>query len=203
MPGIIYLVSTDSESGDRGRGPRSWLAEAQQVDLALYRAVAGTSTPRLDVAMRRLSQAANYSRLSIAASAILVLTGGKGGRRAAASGLTSVVATASIVNLVVKPFGRRRRPDRVAGDVSPERHVSMPTSRSFPSGHTAAAVAFASGAGRVLPAAGVPLHGLAALVGYSRVHTGVHYPGDVVAGALLGAVIADLATGTLARRALL
>jgi undecaprenyl-diphosphatase len=39
----------------------------------------------------------------------------------------------------------------------------------------------------------LPLHSLAAVVGYSRVHTGVHYPGDVVAGALIGAVVADIA----------
>jgi undecaprenyl-diphosphatase len=68
----------------------------------------------------------------------------------------------------------------------------MPSSRSFPSGHTAAAVAFASAVSRVEPAAGASLHVLAALVGYSRVHTGVHYPGDVVAGALIGAIIAGL-----------
>jgi len=42
-----------------------------------------------------------------------------------------------------------------------------------------------------------PLHSLAALVGYSRVHTGVHFPGDVVAGALIGSVVADI-TATLA-----
>jgi len=43
----------------------------------------------------------------------------------------------------------------------------------------------------------VPLHSLAALVGYSRVHTGVHYPGDVVAGALMGAMIAEATAGKL------
>lgn len=73
----------------------------------------------------------------------------------------------------------------------------MPGSRSFPSGHTAAAVAFARGVGRQLPQARLPLEALAALVGYSRVHTGVHYPGDVVAGALLGAAIADVSSGVI------
>jgi membrane-associated phospholipid phosphatase len=34
----------------------------------------------------------------------------------------------------------------------------------------------------------VPLHLAAALVGYARVHTGVHYPSDVAAGAVLGAL---------------
>ena len=80
------------------------------------------------------------------------------------------------------------------------RHVPMPVSRSFPSGHTAAAVAFASGAGHVLPLASVPLHTLAALVAYSRVHTGVHYPGDVLAGAVLGSVVADVTVGMLDQR---
>ena len=41
---------------------------------------------------------------------------------------------------------------------------------------------------------------LAALVAYSRVHTGVHYPGDVLAGALLGAMIADITAGVLDAR---
>ena len=94
--------------------------------------------------------------------------------------------TATVVNVAVKPLARRRRPDRLAGDVPLARHVRMPSSRSFPSGHSAAAFAFATGVGHVSPAAAVPLRALAALVAYSRVHTGVHYPGDVLAGGLIG-----------------
>jgi undecaprenyl-diphosphatase len=169
-----------------------WLAEAERIDHAVYHAVADTPTPHLDVAMRRLSNAANYSRLSIASAALLAATGGARGRRAARSGLAAVAATSAFVNLVVKPIGRRRRPERSEEATASERAVQMPGSRSFPSGHTAAAVAFASGVSRVLPAAGAPLHVLAACVGYSRVHTGVHYPGDVVAGAVIGSVIAGL-----------
>jgi undecaprenyl-diphosphatase len=167
--------------------------ELERVDRAVYEAVAATATPRLDGAMRRLSTAANYSRLSIAASAILAVTRGSRGRHAAVSGLMSVAATSAIANVLVKPLaGRRRRPDRAAAEVPLARQVPMPASRSFPSGHTAAAVAFASGVGRVMPLAALPLHALAVLVGYSRVHTGVHYPGDVLAGAALGATIADV-----------
>ena len=80
------------------------------------------------------------------------------------------------------------------------RHVRMPSSRSFPSGHSAAAFAFATGIGHVSPAAAVPLRALAALVAYSRVHTGVHYPADVLAGALMGTATAQLTTHTLAGR---
>jgi undecaprenyl-diphosphatase len=179
-------------------GHRSLLVEIQSLDEAVYAAVASTSTPTLDRAMRRLSIAANYSRLSIASSAVLALAGGPRGRRAAVTGLACVAATSATANLLVKPFGRRHRPDRVAEEVPVARQVPMPGTRSFPSGHTAAAVAFASGVASVIPLAGLPLHALAALVGYSRVHTGVHYPGDVIAGAVLGAAVAEVTVGMLA-----
>jgi len=181
------------------RGPREWLDEIERLDQAVYGAIATTPTPRLDVAMRRLSEAANYSRLSIASAAVLAIAGGPRGRRAAALGLSCVATTATFVNVVVKPVGRRRRPDRAGAGVPTARQVDLPGSRSFPSGHTAAAVAFAHGVARVLPSAGIPLYALAAVVGYSRVHTGVHYPGDVVAGALLGAMSADLTANQVER----
>ena len=183
---------------------RRVVAEADQVDRAVYHAVAGTSTPQLDQAMRHLSGAANYSRLWIATS-VLLAAGGPRGRVAAGSGLAAVAATSAVANLVVKPLARRRRPDRSAEEVPLPRKVEMPASRSFPSGHTASAVAFASAVGRVLPAAGVPIRCVAALVAYSRVHTGVHFPGDVFGGALIGATMADVTgkpiTRYLTRRA--
>ena len=175
------------------------LAEAERVDLAVYAAVAETPTPRLDEIMRRLSEAANYSRLSITSAVLLAAFGGARGRRAAARGLGSVAVTSAVVNLALKPLGRRQRPDRDQAGVPTARHVQMPGSRSLPSGHTAAAVAFASGVSSVLPLAGVPLRTLATLVGYSRVHTGAHYPGDVIAGAVVGEVLADLTTSRLSR----
>ena len=76
----------------------------------------------------------------------------------------------------------------------------MPISSSFPSGHSATAFAFATGVGHVSPAAAAPLSGLAALVAYSRVHTGVHYPADAVAGSLLGTALAGATSAILDRR---
>jgi membrane-associated phospholipid phosphatase len=179
---------------------RRWLHELDQVDAALYAAVAGTRTPVLDKSMAQLSDAANYSRLSIASAVVLALTAGQTGRRAAAYGLASVAVTATIVNLAVKPLTSRRRPDRAAERVPSERHVRMPLSTSFPSGHSAAAFAFATGVGHVMPAAAVPLRLLATSVAYARVHTGVHYPGDVIAGSLMGVSFAQLTTHALERR---
>jgi membrane-associated phospholipid phosphatase len=168
------------------------LAEIDLFDKAAYEAIAHMPTPGLDRSMRALSRAADYSRLSLAAAAGLALMGGPGGRRAAVNGLASVTDTAVIVNAVIKPLMRRRRPDRAGALVPNERRVEMPRSRSFPSGHTAAAFAFAIGASRELPRAGPPLVVLAAVVGYSRIHTGVHYPVDVIAGALCGVTLAEL-----------
>ncbi len=173
-------------------GGRAWLEEVERLDLACYAAIASTPTPRLDRAMARLSRAADYSRLSLTAAAGLALFGGASGRRAAVAGLTSIAVTATVVNVAVKPLARRRRPDRLAHEVPIARHVPMPTSRSFPSGHSAAAFAFAGGAGDVVPAASLPLHALAGLVAYSRVHTGVHYPLDAIAGSVLGAALSDV-----------
>jgi membrane-associated phospholipid phosphatase len=178
----------------------AWLRDAERVDLALYAAIARTPTPALDGAMARLTRAADYSRLSIGAAAVIAAGGGRRGRRAAASGLVSVGITAAIVNLALKPLGRRRRPDRLAEQVPVARHTRMPISTAFPSGHSATAFAFATGVGHVLPAASIPLQGLAALVAYSRVHAGVHYPADVVGGALAGTVLAQLTTNALDRR---
>jgi membrane-associated phospholipid phosphatase len=175
------------------------LAELGRLDGEVYAAVVRSDTPGLDGAMRRLSQAANYSKLSMASAAILAVVGGHRGRRAAASGLAAVGLTSGLVNVALKPVWRRGRPARHEHPVVAARQVRMPASTSFPSGHSASAFAFAVGAGRVLPAAGVPLRALAAAVAYSRVHTGVHYPGDVIAGSLIGAVTADLSADRIDR----
>lgn len=168
------------------------MRRAHELDVAVYRGVARASTPGLDRALAGVSDAANYSRLSLAASAILAAVGGPMGRRAARRGLASVAVTATIVNAVMKPLSRRRRPERDAHEVPAERHVSMPVSRSFPSGHSAAAFAFARGVGHELPGPAKALYALAALVAYSRLHTGVHYPSDILVGSLTGLAVAEL-----------
>jgi undecaprenyl-diphosphatase len=177
---------------------RSWIEDAGRVDVAVYAAIAATPTPSLDRAMGRLAKAADYSRLSMASAAVLAVAGGPTGRRAAVQGLASVGVTSAVVNALVKPLGRRHRPDREQSEVPFARHVPMPRSSSFPSGHSASAFAFATGVGHTMPRAAIPLRVLAALVAYSRVHTGVHYPGDVVVGSLVGSAVAQITARGLA-----
>lgn len=180
-------------------GPLQTLRELKRLDQAVYAAVAVSPTPSLDSALRRLSRAANYSRISMAVAAGLAVFGGPSGRRAAFRGMASIALTSVTMNIAVKPWARRRRPDRESARVPTARHVRMPTSHSFPSGHSAAAFAFAEGVGRNLPWAAPPLTVLAFLVAYSRVHTGVHYPGDVIAGGLCGVTLAEVANRAIDR----
>src|SRR5688572_25473480 len=112
--------------------PPEWLADLARVDAAVYAAVAATPTPTLDHVMRRVSAAADNSRLSLIAAGVLAATRGEEGRRAAALGIGSVAITSVTVNLMIKPVARRRRPDRDLHGVPLTRHVAMPKTRSLP-----------------------------------------------------------------------
>jgi undecaprenyl-diphosphatase len=72
----------------------------------------------------------------------------------------------------------------------PEPLVGTPHSGSFPSGHAATSFACAATLAWAAPRLAVPLFVLAAAIAWSRVYVGVHYPLDVVGGAVLGLLVA-------------
>jgi len=84
-------------------------------------------------------------------------------------------------------IGRERPPLRF-----PEPHplVHVPGSPSFPSGHAAMSFACAATLAWLTPLSPVALYALAALIAFSRVYVGVHYPLDVIGGAALGLGVA-------------
>src|SRR5262252_1259255 len=173
----------------------SVLGQLGELDRAIYTAIAVTPTPDLDGPLRRLSLLADNSRLWLGIAAGLAVFRGPTGRRAAAPGPLSVGVTPAAANTGSKSAYRRRRPGRAGAGVPEERHVEMPSSRSFPSGHSASGFAFAGSVGQDLPVLALPLRFLAGAVAYSRVHTGVHYPGDAVIGSIIGASVALAISG--------
>ena len=175
------------------------LRELGALDQAIYSAVAATPTPALDEPLRRLSNAANNSGLWLATAAGLSVVGGPAGRRAAVRGVVAIGVTSALVNLAVKSVWARRRPDRARAGVPVRRNVPMPVSTSFPSGHAASGFAFAAAIGHDQPWLGLALRFVSATVAYSRVHTGVHYPGDVVVGSLIGEGIGQAVAGVIDR----
>lgn len=179
------------------RGDSAWTAALRElgvIDRAVHQAIADTPTPELDRAFRRLSTAANHSRLWAGIATGMAVLGGSRGRQAAFDGLVAIGTTSAAVNLGIKPLARRRRPERAEPDPFGDRYVPMPRSTSFPSGHAASAFAFAYAVSRDLPRLAVPVGLLAGAVAHSRVHTGVHYPSDVVIGSILGAGTAAMVT---------
>ena len=101
----------------------------------------------------------------------------------AAAALTTQVVT-SVLKLV---FGRDRPPAVV---LDPKPLLEVPTTSSFPSGHASTSFACAYVLSRLAPRLTPAFYALAVLISLSRVYVGVHYPLDVLAGALLGTLVA-------------
>ena len=175
---------------------RAWLLDAQRVDVAVYDAITRTPTPSLDRGMSKLTQVADYSRLWLGCAAILAATRGPRGRRRSHRACLDRRRIGRC-----QPRAEAARPARAPGYHRRTRcaPAPMPASRSFPSGHSASAFAFATGVGSILPRDAIPIRALATVVAYSRVHTGVHYPGDVLAGAFLGTTLAQITAGVVGR----
>ncbi len=113
-------------------------------------------------------------------------------RRGDWQGAVKAVAGAYLVNTAIKPIVGRRRPrlpDLPA-------LTGTPTGLSFPSAHASTSFAGALAYSRLgMPAA--PLYGLAVGLAFSRLYLGVHYPSDVLAGAVLGTTVGAVASDVL------
>lgn len=160
----------------------------EELELAILHGIQALHAPVLDAAMSMLSLAGSYSLIWLVIAAALLAR--KTTRWAGAAAVVSIVL-AEIVVAFLKPIFMRPRPFMVDPSVTPI--IDPPGDWSFPSGHTvvafACAVAIAMSLGakrwRIWP----PVALLAALMAFSRLYLFVHWPTDVLAGAVLGAFI--------------
>lgn len=113
-------------------------------------------------------------------------------RKTGYAAVFSLIFGAIVTNLLLKNIVARPRPFAEIEALIPL--IAKPTDFSFPSGHTTASFAVALVMFRMLPKKiGIPAVVLAALVAFSRLYLGVHYPTDVLVGflvALMGSTVA-------------
>lgn len=158
--------------------------QVNRVDHDLVARVGALPATPVDAWLKSLSRSANKGRLWFAVAGLLATTKGRT-RRAALRGVGAIAFASVSANLVGKNLFPRRRP---AAELLPEhrRLAKRPTSSSFPSGHAASAAAFTTALAMEHRGMGRLAAPLAGAVAYSRVHTGVHWPTDVLAGAAIG-----------------
>jgi len=159
-------------------------------DAALFRAVnLGLAARWLDVVMLGVTTLGEgwVQALIGAAAVVAAVVKRRDDLRRMGYAALAAYAGSGLTSQAVKYLGDRPRPLLVLYDA---RHVGDPLFiHSFPSGHATTIFAAAFAWGAFLPRARWVFYGLAVLVAFSRVYLGVHFPLDVVYGAVLGALV--------------
>jgi membrane-associated phospholipid phosphatase len=156
-------------------------ATPMRADLALLRAARTYGhQPVAERAVRAFSKTGEHAALWLAAGAAGYALDAP--RRTAWKRGLGAVTGAYALNTALKLVVRRRRPE--LRDLPPL--IGTPTQLSFPSAHASSSFAAARA---YAPLVGAGVYPLAAAMAASRVYLGVHYPSDILAGALLGTLV--------------
>ncbi|MCI8599936.1 MAG: phosphatase PAP2 family protein [Lachnospiraceae bacterium] len=139
--------------------------------------------PLLDNVMRFVTSLGDAGFIAIIAC--IVLLGIRRYRRVGVKASLSLILDFVVVNVLLKNLVARARPYQALKGLL--LLVEEATDYSFPSGHSGACFAVASVMFLCLPRkVGVPAIGMAALIAFSRLYVGIHYPTDVLGGILIG-----------------
>ena len=141
------------------------------------------ASPVMDKIMIFISSLANKGMLWIGIGVVLLLL--------------ALAFNAVICNLLLKPLVARTRPYDLLGYEILVRRLG---DYSFPSGHTSASFAAATAIYAIDRRWGAAAYVLAALIGFSRLYLGVHFPTDVLAGAVVGILAAKAAQCLLEKK---
>lgn len=143
--------------------------------------------PILDTIMIAITKTGNMGAIWILITAMLLLF--KKTRRIGLMSAMALLGSLIINNLILKNLVARTRPYEVISNL--KLLVNPARDYSFPSGHTGSSFACAYILYKELPKKyGVPAIIYASLMGASRLYIGIHYPSDVICGAIIGVLIA-------------
>ena len=161
------------------------------MDYTLFKAVNGLSGPAaVDAVFRFLANELPVVMVSLTALIFLIQWRQRRlPRREGAVAGTTAAGLALLVNQPIAHWIDRARP-YVAHPAHAHLLISRSPDPSFPSDHATGGFAIATAVWLYDRVSGAVLFGLAALLGFSRVFVGAHYPSDVVAGAAFGAAVA-------------
>jgi undecaprenyl-diphosphatase len=161
-------------------------AQNNNIDYRILRTISQSRTDAKNHFFESVSNATSYVDYSLPAALLIfsIIRRNKPGRQKALSILESQLLTAACTS-ALKHIIDRQRPGVHDPSFIP---VVTELSASFPSGHTGEAFATATAVSIAYPKwyVIIPAYSWAALVGYSRMYLGVHYPTDVLAAAILG-----------------
>ena len=153
----------------------------------------------LDEIMIFVSALGNKGFIWIAIGMLFLLLGfrNKDWRNRGVLVLFSLLTNFLACNVILKPLIDRTRPYYVLGYDPIIPPVGDP---SFPSGHTSASFAAATAIYIINKKWGIIAYIFAAVMGFSRLYLGVHFPTDVLAGAILGMLSARIARGIMTKK---
>jgi undecaprenyl-diphosphatase len=163
----------------------------QSIDTYLFYMInKGWSNPFFDKLMPLITEVESWILIYLFGFYFLFFKSGKKGRITAIALILTIVITDQFNSTILKELFGRIRPCHILTDIN--LLVGCGGGKSFPSSHAANNFAAAMVITYFFKKNYIPFYIIAALVALSRVYVGVHYPIDIIGGAIVGSIIGFL-----------